>query len=65
MPGADHFLEAGIGDSPGDGADFHIDPDPEPLLNTIADLVRIKNSVSRAGEKSARSASDDDEVLRR
>jgi DNA-binding NtrC family response regulator len=42
-------LRRGIGDSPVDGADFHIDPDPEPLLNTIADLVRIKNSVSRAG----------------
>ena len=58
-------LRRGIGDGPVDGADFHIDPDPEPLLNTIADLVRIKNSVSRAGGKSARSASDDDEVLRR
>jgi hypothetical protein len=45
MPGADHFLEAGIGDSPVDGADFHIDPDPEPLLNTIADVMRKKNPV--------------------
>jgi hypothetical protein len=29
MPSADNFLDPGIGDSPVDGADFHIDPDPE------------------------------------
>jgi CheY-like chemotaxis protein len=43
-------LRRGIGDSPGDGADFHIDPDPEPLLNTIADVMRKKKSASSAGE---------------
>jgi hypothetical protein len=45
MPSADNFLDPGIGDSPVDGADFHIDPDPEPLLNTIADVMRKKNLV--------------------
>ena len=43
-------LRRGIGDSPVDGADFHIDPDPEPLLNTIAELVRKKKSASNAEE---------------
>ena len=38
-------LRRGIGDSPGDAADFHIDPDPEPPLNTIADVMRKKNLV--------------------
>ncbi|MGE5733446.1 MAG: hypothetical protein ACM34E_00025 [Acidobacteriota bacterium] len=38
-------LRRGIGDSPVDGADFHIDPDPEPPLNTIADVMRKKNLV--------------------
>jgi hypothetical protein len=45
----DNFLDPGIGDSPVDGADFHIDPDPEPPLNTIADVMRRKNG-SSAGE---------------
>jgi DNA-binding NtrC family response regulator len=41
-------LRRGIADSPVEGADFHIDPDPEPLLNTIAQLVRSKKSVAGA-----------------
>jgi len=41
----DNFLDPGIGDSPVDGADFHIDPDAEPPLNTIADVMRKKNLV--------------------
>src|SRR5690348_5277501 len=42
-------LRRGIGDGPVDGADFHIDPDPEPLLNTIADVIRKKKSASSDG----------------
>src|SRR6185369_12841139 len=38
-------LRRGIGDSAVDGADFHIDPDPEPPLNIIADVMRRKNLV--------------------
>lgn len=33
-------LRRTIGEAPIEGADFLVDPDPEPILNTIAELVR-------------------------
>jgi DNA-binding NtrC family response regulator len=42
-------LRRSIGETPIEGVNFHIDPDPEPLMNAIAQLARAKNSPSRTG----------------
>lgn len=41
-PGPIISLRRSIGEERVDGADYHIEPDPEPLLKLVADLVRTQ-----------------------
>jgi hypothetical protein len=41
-------LRRNMGEQIVDGADFHIEPDPEPLLNVIADILNNRASGSLA-----------------
>jgi hypothetical protein len=40
-------LRRGASEQMVDGADFHIEPDPEPLLKLLADIVPPKSALVR------------------